>query len=522
MENQFLNNSYKGDTLTENGAISNSSTGDLLLNQFSKAATFVGRDEKDVFADMSQIWGENPSLAFSFVLYLRMITRKTKGFFESESVQMGQGVRDESFKRLKWIAKYHPTEFNKNMWLIPVVGTWKDLWSESLINVIARDQVYELVAKGIQDPYMKDLVAKYLPRIKSGSNTTNDRHKSLNVWARGLCKYLGWNEKQYRVFKSTGKAHDFQRKISGKLFDEISWKEIPGKALFNITQSRGRKDQKTFLERHNLETSYLKWLETQPTAKFTGYVYELFKKTQTNMSLAQKLTIDKQFDGLLALAKQNSGGIKENVWCALDTSGSMESRVVGDISALDICVSLGIFFSSLNEGAFKDHVIMFDSTSRKLKLSGTFTDKAMQVPSDSMGSTNFQSVIDEIVRIKISNPNIPIEDFPTTLLICSDMSFNNSGSDSNYNVAMQKLSDVGLPKMKIIWWFVTGRAADFPSTIDDEGVTIIGGFDPSVVSLIIGGEQTKTDEKTGETRQLKPLEQMMKALNQDTILQVKI
>ena len=40
-----------------------------------------------------------------------------------------------------------------------------------------------------------------------------------------------------------------------------------------------------------------------------------------------------------------------------------------------------------------------------------------------MGSTNFQSVVDEIVRIRKSNPNIPLEDYPSTLLVVSDMQF---------------------------------------------------------------------------------------------------
>ena len=42
-------------------------------------------------------------------------------------------------------------------------------------------------------------------------------------------------------------------------------------------------------------------------------------------------------------------------------------------------MSLGIYFSTLNEGPFKDHVVMFDDVSRVLKLAGTFTDKARQI-----------------------------------------------------------------------------------------------------------------------------------------------
>jgi len=169
----------------------------------------------------------------------------------------------------------------------------------------------------------------------------------------------------------------------------------------------------------------------------------------------------------------------------------MGSVVVGTITAYDICVSLGIYFAALNKGAFHDHVIMFDNVSRSLNLSGTFSEKAKQLSSASTawGGTNFQSVIDHIVSIRTSKPEIPIEDYPQTLIVVSDMQFNpvdGGNTQTNYEAAMSKLEKVGLPKIRIVWWFVTGRGSDFPSTLSDEGVTMIGGFDPAVITLLLG------------------------------------
>jgi len=77
--------------------------------------------------------------------------------------------------------------------------------------------------------------------------------------------------------------------------------------------------------------------------------------------------------------------------------------------------------------------------------------------------------------------------------------------------------------MKIVWWFVTGgKGKDFPSTIADEGVTMIGGFDGSVVTLILGGETTVVDQKTGKVRQMNAYENMLKALDQQVLLQLKV
>jgi len=529
MTNLFLDALRKHNILTENGAVSNNTTGNILLDQFSKSATYKNRDIQLVFDDMSAAFGESPLISLYLTFYLRMITRKLKGDTETEKVQSGQGVRDESFKRFVWLARYQPDIFYKNMWLIPVVGTWKDLWHETLIHELNRDKVYGLVAYCIQN-YNKELIAKYLPRIRSKSNTRNQRHKDLNKWVIGFCKFIGWTEKEYRKFKSTGQAHVFQRTICSRMYDKIDWKTIPGKALNMLTVAKGS-DNLTFIERHGLVDNYIDWLKEQPTAKFTGYVHDLFLQATIGekLSLVQKMTIDKQFDGLIELGKQNEGGIHGNVICALDTSESMtwpEAKLKDDLYAYDICLSLGIYFSNLNSGYFKDQVIMFSNMSDILKLSGTFSDKVNQLINGStyQGGTNFQSVIDEIVRVRLEDPNIPIEDFPETLIVVSDMQFNPSGRDSqtNYEVAMKKLSDVGLRNMKIVWWWVTGRKKDFPSTIEDNGVTMIGGYDPSIITLLLGGEQTTIDKTTGEVRQLNAYEQMLKALTQEILLEVKL
>lgn len=515
--NQFLTATRKHNTLTENGALSNSTSGSYLLDYFSKAGTFRGRSLDEIYANVSTNFGEDSELALKLQLYLRMITRKTKGFVETEKVQSGQGNKDEALKGFSWFAQYHPEFFNRNMWLLPVVGCWKDLWDLRLLPYLDRKVVYSLIRDGLHDDYNRDLLAKYLPRITSSGKTFNERRRILNDFANGLCKFLGWTQEQYRKFKSSGKAHQFQQFSSNRLYDRIDFKQIPGKALFQMVMSKG-KDGKTFIQRHNLESKYLKWIQQQPVAKFTGYPYELSKKVRSNLSLAEKYTLDKQFEGLLELGKKNNGGINENVWCALDTSGSMGMTVVDGVTAYDICISLGVYFSALNNGAFKDHVIMFDDASRVLKLNGTFTDKIMQIMQSktAWGSTNFQSVIDEIVRIRQSNPKIPVEDYPSTLLVVSDMQFNPSSSmQTNYESAMSKLKNVGLPNIRIVWWYVIGRRSDYPSTIEDKGTILIGGFDGAILGLLLGGEQKR--DKEGNLVEIDPYQKMLEALNQQVL-----
>lgn len=529
--NEFLEEITSNDTTTANGAISHSTTGDLILDYFSKAGTYRNRTEKEVNGDISGVWAENPMLALKTIFYLRTVTRKSKGFFESENVQKGQGVKDEFIKLIKWVENTHPETLYKNLWLVPVVGSWKDLWYDSantgFHHYINSIEVYRLIEKGLKDEYNRGLIAKYLPRIRSKSNVKNDRHARLNTWAKGLCSYLDWSESDYRKFKSNPQntAHLFQRIMCDGLWDNLDFGAISGKALFNLITLKG-KDGKTVFQRHGLEDKYVNWLKNQPTAKFTGYVYELFKQTCNKLSLPQKITYDKQFDGLVELAKNEKGGLKGNIFCCLDTSGSMGSLVNNNTSAYDVCISLGLFFSALNEGTFKDHVMMFDNTSKMLKLLGTFTDKCDQIRNQSTawGSTNVNSVFDEVIRVRNKNPEIPVEDYPTTYLIVSDMQFNPVGNntETNYQAIVKKLEKVGLPKPNIIWWQVSNAYDDYTNKSSDEGVTMLSGFDGSTIELILGGDMETVDEKSGKMRKLTPMEQLIKSLDQELLNQLKI
>lgn len=499
---------------TENGALSYATIGSALLDQFGKAGSFRGRPIMDVWADQQHLWAEDAENALKFPFYLRLITRQSNilGGEKTEKVQRGQGARDESFKRLLWVAKYHPDEFYRNLWILPIVGSWKDLWVlmtfDGASEYLDYKKFFQLIAEGINDPNHKDLVKKYLPRIRSEKKCTTDWAKRTNQLAKEFAKEAGWTFKDYRNFKATGKAHTFQTIICKGLYSEINWNAIPGKALLNLVSGK-------FLGAHNLNNAYLEWLKAQPVAKFNGYAFELGRKLLNcnyNPNLVTKVTIDKQFDGLIATASKDGGAIQGNVLCALDTSGSMTAYIDRErtITAYDVCVSLGIYFSELNKGAFHNTVAMFDNTSRLMNLSGTFTDKYTQIrrASTAWGGTNFQSLIDLIVDTKRKNPNIPLEDFPKTLLVVSDMQFNpasygrygSSQEKTNYQEAMRKLRtvfpDSFVDEFKIIWWYCSnGRTSDFPSTMDNAGTYMVSGFDGAIISFLLGGEEIKVDNE---------------------------
>ena len=551
MANAFANAIGKKQGLTRNGAVSNTTSGNAILDYFSKCGSYVGRAEGDVAADMGSIFGSNDLQALKVVFYNRMVTRKCDGFVEQTDLQKGQGLRDEFAKSIAWLEVNRPNLLYSNLWLIPEIGRWSDLWYDSpssgYFNYVKESEVFSLIKTGLSNPKHRGLLAKFLPKIKSVSNVKNARHARLSAFARALCLFLGWTEREYRLFKSSPEntVHLWQRHVSARRFNEIDFKTVPGKALFKMLTNKGR-DGKNLVSRNGLDETYEKFILSSPIAKFTGYPYELYTAARQTRNRLQTFTYNAQFMSLIAAVRQdpNSSLDKKKVLCALDTSGSMEQEVVGKTQAIDICVGLGIYFSELMSGHFAGNVIMFSDRSEFLKLEGRFCDKVDKISSLpwAMGSTNYQSVIDLICKMRRDNPQIPVSDYPDTLLVVSDMQFNPANndwyceyaskldSDTNYQTQMAKLAAVGLPNISVIWWNVNGQynKNDVPSTIGDTGTTLISGFDPSIVGVLLDNEievevvNEATGEVTVEKVKLSPLEQMEKALDQEILNALKV
>ena len=147
--NDFLKNATNV-AYTENGALSYATTNSVCVDQFGKAGSYRGRDLEIVFKDQEALWNADKDFAVKFPFYLRMITRKTKmaDGTVTETPQRGQGARDESFKRLLWFAHNEPEIFYNNLWLLPIVGSWKDLWVlMTMDDSIDQGKVFAVIAE---------------------------------------------------------------------------------------------------------------------------------------------------------------------------------------------------------------------------------------------------------------------------------------------------------------------------------------------------------------------------------------
>jgi hypothetical protein len=555
--NSFIQAGLKksAEGLSGNGALKYTTTGDDFLDQFGSLGTFRAiRSYNEISMDMAKLYGQNPLMAVKFTLFMRTITRKTQivDGDKTEDVQKGGGLRHETIMRMIWLNVNHKEVFWKNINLFISVGSWKDIFDMLRTDlefngwdgrVLDWDNFGSLILSGLENPTTSGLVKKYLPSIKAKSKATTVRAQANTLIGKFISsKLFGTKEggketyKRYRKLKASGEAHTWQKLISERLFSDIDFGTVHGRALSKLVSSK-------FLENNKLADKYQSWIESQPVAKFTGYVHELAmninapdlgrgyrSNSYPTLRPYQKMTINKQYEGMVKRDKENVD--LNQGWIAVrDTSSSMTGEIHGQkISAYDVAKALGIYFGDLLEGPFKNTWIEFASkaTLRQYK-EDNFVDKWLSDGSDNYGSTNIQSVADLFVKLKVGG--VSEEDFPTGILCLSDGELNRVGfyggdnlKKTNFVTFIDKLRGAGFSKsyvdnFKFVFWDIRNNyygsdKAKFETFGEHDNVFYMSGYDGSTVGFLLGGEDAEGNVKTAP----KTADELFHAAMDQTIL----
>lgn len=544
----------KHQTLSGNGALKLNASGNIFVDDFANLGNYkTPRSYEDVRSTMEQLWSVDPLTTLKETFYIRMITRQPITLDGVKlSTHRGQGLKSEFQHRMLWLAQNHPSTFKKNVALIPVVGSWNDLFEmlrlDLSYNGIRKSfdwtPILNLIFMGLEDASQINLVKKYLPTIHS-ANKCNTLRKQCNAYIGKMIAHelfahtsqpLSDKEKgtvyaTYRKMKSSGTAHTWQQLISKKKFDRIDFNKVAGRALQKLTNSK-------FLENHNLEDAYAEWIASQPVAKYTGYVYELFKpvcstsgwRNSTNKNKLKKYQQDllnKQFLGLIDTAKKDMNR-ETNFIGVLDISGSMTSEACGTgMSAYQVGLSMCLYFSYLLEGKFKDTFLTFSDDVEIHKFpTGTPLDKFCSFSKDYFGSTNFLDVADLFVRLK--QKGYAESEFPTGILCLSDGEFNSYSSrhSTNFVEFKKRLLRAGFSKkfvedFKIVLWDIRNnyyggrKSATFESLADAPNFFYMSGLDPAGIAFLTGTTKMQSIPKTAE-------ELFEAAMNQELFEQIQL
>ena len=548
-ENQFLKEGMKETSVTQskNGAKKYSTSGNDFVDNFAAISYFKEpRSYNEVAKDMELLWSQNPELCLKLAVYIRLITRKSKivkddGSVEELEVQRGSGLKNEGIMRMLWLAINQPKTFKANFAYFIAAGSWKDVFQMLSLDLqyhgwegrkLDWNFFFLVIVAGITNPETTHLVRKYMPTIRTNKNCKTVESQADTLIGRWVARrFLPDLEKEsaykaYRKLKSEGKAHEWQQLISQQLYDKINFDHIAGRALAILVGSE-------FLKNHNLTEKYSEWIQSKPIAKYTGFVFELFAPLGSGYHCQhiedyKEKTINAQFAQLVKTGKE---GVNTNskLLVVRDTSSSMTSQARGcNVSAYDIGKSMALYFSEFLTGPFANSFAEFaDECRLRLWKGDTPVDKYINDRCETYGGTNFQSVIDLFINLK--QRGVKEEDFPTGLLLVSDGEFSryNENDSTNFQVAIRRLKEAGFSEeyvknFKLIMWDIpnyyygSGNAVKFEDFADAEGFFYLSGYDPSVVSFILGGDKP-------EVRVPKNAEELfMAAMDQDLLNKLQV
>ena len=477
MDNNFTKTAENLEESAE-GAAKLASTLDPFVDQFAKAALYrEPRQYDEIAKDQEVLYAIDPIMTIRLSLYFRIITRNVSDF----GMHRGNGLKNESILRIKWLLVNHYDTMRPYLCLLPILGSWKDLFELETLEPehTIEGSIYELIDQGITNTNTCDLVKKYLPTIQNKPKTYRARLRT-NI-AKTLAKrwFKSKPYEQYRKLKASGTAHQWQQAISkGK---PINFDTVAGKALSLLVHSK-------YLESHNLVNDYLKWLDTKESVKCTSFVGELFGDL-SNEVLRQ--TANKQFAKLI----KNLNVENTSYLTVVDCSGSMASQAIGsNTTSLNLAYAIALYFSYTLKGLFADHYATFDQTCTLRKFTGnTPVDKFLNASShEAYGPTNLQAVASMLVKTK--GHGVKEEDFPKGILLISDGEFANMGHYTEFenfkvNLLNGGFSQEFVDNFKVVLWDIPNSyyghpRVQFETTADTPNIFYMSGLDPATIAFI--------------------------------------
>jgi len=438
-------------TRTENGAVTNRSSLNPVLDFFSQAGAMRGRVQDAVHL-FQRAYIADPLLALKALFYLR-------------DVRGGQGERDLFRACLPIVSADH---LGHNIQHVPEFGRWDDLFVLDMKDIVAVCQVQlnaDLKAMEV-DGGKVSLLAKWMPSENTSSKETRTLAKSIR-------EAFGWDAKTYRKNLSKLRKHIklVEQKMSANEWGNIEYDKIPSQAH--------RKHVKAF-KRHD-EARY---------AEFIGDVQKGEKKINTSTLYTYEI-----FD----LVRSGEHEVADAMWKNLpDYTRGTNALVLADVSGsmsgrpMSISVSLALYFAERNTGPFHNFYMTFSDIPVLAEVKGaTLVDKLNFIQSYNVGyNTNLEAAFDAILAAAVKS-GAKGDDMPKVLYIISDMEFDEQMTDcdiTNFESAKKKFEAAGLVLPHVVFWNVNSRQDQTPALAYDNNVTLVSGSSQSTFRYAVEGK----------------------------------
>lgn len=454
-------------TKTENGADAVKSTGNDVINLFSRIGSLRGVGnyiDFDVLLNLFlKAYSTNKELAVKTLFYAR-------------DCRGGMGEK-YVFKLLAtYLLNTEYEEYEnlilKNLDRIVEFGSWKDIIDIFLATTSqsAKVELAEYMKKTLIEDLKSEhpsLLAKWIPTINSKSKHTKEKAKTLVAYEVFVNNY---REDIKNLRRRIGVTETL---ISQKRFDKIDYSKVASKCMLFYYNVFYEKDKERF-------TEYLDNVKKGKTKINSGVLFpsDIVSRYEKSWNRIEE-TLEEQWKAL-----PNYMDKPLNCITVVDTSGSMSG------TPMDVAKALGIYISERNPSeAYRNKCLEFSANVNYLDFSkyATLKDK-LGAYCGEVENTDIVKVFNCILDTAIKH-NLKQEEIPEYVLLLSDMQFDSGNFEEDIDdTLMESIRKVyknnGYDLPKIIYWNLNGQYTNYPETNKD-GIILVSGYSPAVLKAIL-------------------------------------
>ena len=454
--------------MQNNSTILNTKGGQYYATSYDSNLDFFSgvsrnNNENDIKRKFANAYSEDSELALANLL-------------NTLDIRNGKGERRIFKICYEWLCNHNADDAIRVMPFIAELGRWDYLLvaldtqvGYQAINTISKQLKIDLESEN------PSLLAKWMPSVRT--------HGKNNPQAHYIATMLGLSDKDYRKMLSAlrSKINIVEKNLTEGNYEGIDFEQVPTKAMLkyrNTFETKMPRSYKNFLD--GLATGKKK-------VNTTGlFCYEIIRKLRHSYTSE----FDEQlFDAMWNNQKDFLEGNNANVLVMADTSGSMTNTGPNWNDDTPFCASVGLalYIAERNHGFFHDYYMTFSNRPLLQKVTGaTITDKYANVKKI-IQDTNIDFAFEMLLDAAVEN-NIPQEEMPSHIIICSDMEFDEgvySENGTNFQGWKKAFEKQGYKLPTIIFWNVANETDGLPVTKNDQDVCMISGFSTAVLQSIL-------------------------------------
>ena len=476
-----LTQEFQQETIrTENGAVGYATSASKLVDFFYRLSSYRNCDEAKIAVDFQAAWAEDARLALKLL-------------FLAGDVREGIGERRVFRAGLRFLANEHPEKLRSILPLVPIYSRW-DVLVELCEHPAVADAALALVRKQLAEDQEQmragkpiSLLAKWMPSC----NTSSPKTRAL---ARKLIGLLDLKEPAYRKLLARLRAYlkVVETQMSANQWSEIDYSAVPSKANLLYRNAFLRHDPErraNFLQALKNGAAKINSAVAFPYDIVHRYMQETARDRQRLQTPDPAL--EEMWNALPDYVVEGQGA---GTLCVVDGSASM-SLPLGrtSVTCHDVARGLAIYFAERLQGAFRNHFITFSERPQLVSLEGC--NSLMQkinvcIAHDECANTNIERTFDLILRAAV-NSNLPQEELPGTILVLSDMEFdectegNHGDADAAlFEVIRKRFAAKGYRLPRMVFWNICSRTGAMPLQVNPAGVALVSGFSPAIASMV--------------------------------------